>query len=201
MDLFVYLNFRSPYGYLASKHLFDLLDAYDVTLQWRPLGGWDGRSNPERAKKKLPLTRQDVTRWARRMQIPFGAPPITTDPTRAGAASLYAEEQGRLKDYVIAILHAEWGEGRDIGDAAVLRDVATEIGLDADALLAAADDPARQKKLVDNWIEADEKGVFGVPTFIIGDQIFWGQDRMGFLAEHLDELGLRRPGKTYKSPA
>lgn len=177
--------------------MFDLFDAYDVNVLWRPLGGWNGRSDPERAKKKVPITRQDVRRWARRMNIPFSPPPITTDPTRAGAASLYALAQGKLVDYTKTVMWTEWAEGRDIGDTAVLQDIAAKVGLDAAALVAAADDPAHQQTLDENWKLAETQGVIGVPTFVVGEEIFWGNDRIGFLAEHLDGLGLRRPGKTY----
>lgn len=201
MDLFVYFNYRSPYCYLASKHMFDLFEAYDVTVQWRPLGGWDGRSSPDRAKKKVPLVRQDVARWARRMGIPFVPPPAATDPTRAGAGSFLALREGLLRPYTVAVMAAEWAEGRDIGESAVLRDIARAVGLDPDALLAAADDPAHRRALAENWREADGKGVIGVPTFVIGEQIFWGQDRMDFLAEHLGELGLARTGKGSGGPA
>ena len=84
VDLKVFFNFRSPYCYLASKLMFSLLDEYDVNMVWRPLGGWDGRSPPDRAKVKMPLARQDVARWARRMGIPCNPPPPTTNPTLAG---------------------------------------------------------------------------------------------------------------------
>ena len=66
IDIRVFFNFRSPYCYLVSLSLFERLQAYEVTLVWRSLGGWDGRSPPERAKVKVPLTRQDVGRWCRR---------------------------------------------------------------------------------------------------------------------------------------
>ena len=60
VDLKFFFNFRSPYCYLASKSMFDLVDDYHVNLIWRPLAGWDGRSAPDRAKVKVPITRQDV---------------------------------------------------------------------------------------------------------------------------------------------
>lgn len=200
MDLYVYFNYRSPYCYLASRQMFELFAAFDVTIQWRPLGGWHGRSDPERAKKKVPLTRQDVRRWARRMNVPFVPPPISTDPTRAGAASLYADAQGRLAQYTKAVMWAEWAEGHDIGDPAVLRDIAAKAGLDPLSLLAAAENPAYHKILDDNWRVAEAQGVIGVPTFVVGEEIFWGNDRLSFLAEHLQDLGLARPGKSYLSP-
>lgn len=189
-DLYLYFNFRSPYCYLASKTMFDVFDRFAVDIVWRPFGGWNGRSDPERAKKKLPLTRQDVARWARRINIPFQPPPVTTDPTRAGAGSFLAEQEGCLRDYITAVMHAEWGEGRDIGALDVLRDVAGRIGLDPEALAHAADDSALHGKLEANWREADQRGVFGVPTFIIDDQVFWGQDRLDFVAGYLSERGL-----------
>lgn len=191
-ELKLFFNFRSPYCYLASKTLFSLVDDYRVELLWRPLGGWDGRSPPERAKVKVPLTRQDVARWARRMNIPCIPPPITTDPTLAGVVSLLAEEKGCLRDYVLETTHAEWGQGQDIGQPDILCAAAARAGLDAAEVMAALEDPARRQVLEDNWREAQALGVIGVPTFVIGEQIFWGNDRIDFAREHLREAGLAR---------
>ncbi len=192
VDVRVFFNFRSPYCYLVSKTLFGLLDEYHVNLVWRPLGGWDGRSPPERAKKKVPLARQDIARWAKKLGIPAIPPPITTDPTRAGAVSLLAEECGVLRPYVIQMMMAEWADGLDIGQAEILLDVGARVGLDKVEVNAAMDDPARREQLHAHWREADELGVVGVPTFVIGDQIFWGNDRLEFMRDRLDELGLQR---------
>ncbi len=192
VDVRVFFNFRSPYCYLASKSLWEMLDAYNTNLVWRPLGGWNGRSPPERAKKKVPLARQDLARWAKRMGIPANPPPQTTDPTRAGAVSLLAEESGVLHQFVVRTMAAEWADGLDIGQAEVLMEVGERSGLDKVDVAAAMDDPDRHRQLHTNWREAEELGVVGVPTFVIGDQFFWGNDRMDFVREHLDELGLRR---------
>lgn len=188
----VFFNFRSPYCYLASKSMFDVLDRFDCHFEWRPLGGWDGRSSPERAKGKLPIARQDVRRWCRRLGIPFSPPPLTTDPTRAGAGSLLAEQQGRLREYVVAVMHAEWGEGRDIGQIDVLQDAGRRAGLDPAALTTAVDDPALLARLGEHMQQAQAVGVFGVPSFVVGEEVFWGNDRLDFLAEHLVELGAAR---------
>lgn len=185
----LFFNFRSPYCYLASKSLFDILEKRAATLVWRPLGGWDGRSPPDRAKVKVPLTRQDVARWAKRMKIPYLPPPSTTDPTLAGLASLLAEERNVLRAYTQAVMHAEWGEGKDIGDRAILLAVATSVGLSERELTAAWEDPKKHDALAANWREAQALGVIGVPTFVVGEQIFWGNDRLDFLDEHLAGLG------------
>ena len=192
VDVRVFWNFRSPYCYLASKRIFDVLERYHLNLLWRPLGGWSGRSAPERAKKKVPLTRQDVRRFARRMGIPLEPPPKTTDPTRAGAASLLAEEQGLLRPWVVETMRAEWADGKDIGDPSVLQTVGEKIGLDRVALEHALEDPARLATLQRHWEEAESIGVMGVPTFVVGEDIFWGNDRIDFFEEHLLELRLAK---------
>lgn len=192
VEIKVFFNFRSPYCYLVSKSMFSIADEFHVAWAWRPLGGWSGRSEPERAKKKIPLVRQDVRRWCRRLGIPFNPPPVSTDPTRAGAVSLLAEEKGLLRAFVVETMRLEWAEGRDIGTDDALRDIAQRIGLDGDAAIAAADQPAHREQLTRNAEEADSLGAIGVPTFIIGDEIFWGNDRIDFLKEHLRDLAAAR---------
>ena len=95
IDIKVYFNFRSPYCYLASKRMFDVIIAPDIRIIWCPLGGWNGRSSPDRVVYKLPIVRQDVARWCRRLDIPFVPPPMETEPTNAALGSLFAEKVGR----------------------------------------------------------------------------------------------------------
>jgi 2-hydroxychromene-2-carboxylate isomerase len=188
IDVKFYFNFRSPYCYLASKTMWQIVDDFNINVLWRPVGGWDLRSPPERAKSKLPLARQDMARFARRLGIPVNPPPMETDPTAAGAASFYAEEQGRLRDYIVETMRIEWAEGKNIAEESVLREVATRVGLDQDALIEASTNTMYLGRLTANAAEAAEDGAIGVPSFIIGDQIFWGQDRIDFVVEHLNEL-------------
>lgn len=189
LNVRVYWNFRSPYCYLASHRMWEVLDRRGARLDWRPLSGWDGRSPPERAKSRIPLVRQDVARWAERMNLPFSPPPATTDPSRAAAGSVIAEARGLLRNYVIAVMDAEWGHGRDIGDVDVLAAVADTVGIDRIALEAAHENPAIRARLDGHWRDAQSEGVFGVPTFGVGDQLFWGNDRLDFLDDHLRERG------------
>jgi 2-hydroxychromene-2-carboxylate isomerase len=188
INVTLYFNFRSPYCYLASKKMFALEDEHGARFVWRPLGGWAGRSPPERAKYKIPIVRQDIARWCRRMNIPYQPPPITTDPTIAAAGSLLAESRGCLREYIVAVMAKEWADGEDIGDPEVLLAVGESVGLDRAELTATIESEEALATLEKNHEEASERGAFGVPTFIVGDQIFWGQDRIDFVAEHLDEL-------------
>ncbi len=192
VDVRLYFNFRSPYCYVASKILFQIFDDYHANLVWRPLGGWSGRSSPERAKVKVPLTRQDMRRITARMGIPMNPPPITTDPTIAGAASLYAQEQGLLREWIVEVMQAEWAEGQDIGDPQVLLAVGEKTGLPAADLQASFSNESYLKQLDNNWEEAQECGLIGVPSFVIGEELFWGSDRIDYVLDHLRQMRLRR---------
>jgi 2-hydroxychromene-2-carboxylate isomerase len=192
VDVKLFFNFRSPYCYIASKTLFAIYDDYHTNLVWRPLGGWSGRSSPERAKVKVPLTRQDVRRITGKMGIPMNPPPITTDPTIAGAASLLAEERGLLREWIVEVMRAEWAEGQDIGDEQVLLQVGEQVGLDAGELRASFTDEGKLAQLDKNWEEAQEMGLIGVPSFQVGDELFWGSDRIEYVLDHLNELRLRK---------
>lgn len=192
VDVKFFFNFRSPYCYIVSKLLPGIFDDFKVNLVWRPLAGWDGRSSPDRAKVKVPLVRQDLARITRRMGIPMSPPPATTDPTKAGAGSLLAEEKGLLREYLVAMMAAEWAQGQDIGEDAVILEVGDSIGLDRDELAASLVSAERLKQLERNSQEAAELGVIGVPTFVVGSEIFWGSDRVDYLRDHLRDLRLAR---------
>lgn len=192
VDVKLFFNFRSPYCYIASKTLFAIYDDFHANLVWRPLGGWSGRSSPERAKVKVPLTRQDVRRITGKMGIPMTPPPITTDPTIAGAASLLAEERGVLREWIVEVMRAEWADGKDIGEEQVLLQVGEQIGLSADELTVAFTDHARLSQLETNWEEAQELGLIGVPSFQVGEELFWGADRIEYVLDHLNDLRLRK---------
>ena len=192
VDVKLFFNFRSPYCYIASKTLFQVFDDFDTNLLWRPLGGWSGRSAPERAKIKIPLVRQDVRRITAKLGIPMKPPPVTTEPTIAGAASLLAEERGVLRDWIVEVMRAEWAQGLDIGDETVLLDVGSGIGLDEQELKASFSNPQYLGQLEKNWAEAQELGLIGVPSFQIGEELFWGQDRIDYVMEHLSLMRKRK---------
>jgi 2-hydroxychromene-2-carboxylate isomerase len=192
VDVKLFFNFRSPYCYIASKTLFAIYDDYHANLVWRPLGGWSGRSSPDRAKVKVPLTRQDVRRITAKMGIPMNPPPISTEPTAAGAASLLAEEKGLLRPWIVEVMRAEWAEGKDIGDQQVLLEVGSLVGLDGDELMDSFSDPDKLAQLDRNWEEAQELGLIGVPSFQVGEELFWGSDRIEYVLDHLRELRLRK---------
>ena len=89
-------------------------------------------------------------------------------------------------------MRQEWAHGRDIGEIDVLAEIAEEIGLNSREFAAALDCTDYRAQLKKNAEEAADLGVIGVPTFVIGDQIFWGQDRIDFVLDELRELRATR---------
>ena len=188
IEIKVYFNFRSPYCYLASKRMFDVISAPYIQIIWRPLGGWNGRSPPDRVAYKLPIVRQDVARWCRRLNIPFVPPPTETDPTNAALGSLLAERLGLLQEYVVEVMREEWEFGQNIGQIESLLRAAKRAGIEPDQLQEALADEMGMTALQGFEESAKTDGAFGVPTFVVGNEVFWGNDRLDFLAEHINSL-------------
>ena len=86
----------------------------------------------------------------------------------------------------------EWELGRNIAEDAALVNIADRCGLDPELVLVASKDSANIERLEVNAREADERGVIGVPTFMIDDEIFWGQDRVEFVIEKLTGLRAKK---------
>jgi len=119
-------------------------------------------------------------------------PPLSTEPTKAAAISLLAEERGVLRQWIVEVMRAEWAAGLDIGDEAVLLQIAKEIGLDRDTARQSFSDAGKLAQLEANWDEAQELGLIGVPSFQVGEELFWGSDRIDYVLDHLKDLRLSR---------
>ena len=98
--------------------------------------------------------------------------------------SLSGDDQIKFID---AMTPALWEEGLDVTDAAAVAAVLTKAGLDAEALAAKAQDPAIKQALIDNTEKAVERGTFGIPTFYIGEEMFFGKERLGQIEEMLEK--------------
>ena len=129
----------------------------------------------------------DLHRWAKRYKLPFRMPsqfPIKTSPALRGA--LAARRFGKEWDYLEAIFAAYWErDDASIAELEGLRPVAAALGIDPDRFLALTDSAEIRQELIAETDTGLACGVFGAPTFVIGDEIFWGKDRMDFIDEEL----------------
>lgn len=182
----------SPYTYLASTQLAGVSERTGAHFQWRPflLGGVfraTGNHPPATIPAKWTYLRADLLRWAAYYGIPFNVPELF--PLRSVLAQRLAcaaldngDDPSRLP---LAMMHAYWVEGRDLSHADELAKVCTALGLDAPALLAAADQQPAKDLLRANSDEAVRRGAFGAPAMFLGDHLFWGNDRLELLEASL----------------
>jgi 2-hydroxychromene-2-carboxylate isomerase len=188
-----FFDFGSPTTYLAWTQLPGICAAAGATLVYRPmlLGGVfqaTGNSSPVNipAKGKHMLT--DMARFARRYGVPMRFNPhfpINTLVLMRGAVGVQLRWPQRFDDYVAAMFTAMWVEGRNMGDPVVVAEVLGQAGFDAQALLELTADPSIKEGLKKNTEEAVRRGAFGAPTMFVGDQMFFGQDRLDFVKEAL----------------
>jgi 2-hydroxychromene-2-carboxylate isomerase len=111
--------------------------------------------------------------------------PINTLTLMRGATGLQMRRPADFEPYVDTVFRAIWQAPCNLGDAAVLAQVLQGAGFDVEALLALAGDPEVKARLVATTEEAVARGVFGAPTMFVGEQMFFGQDRLEFVREAL----------------
>jgi 2-hydroxychromene-2-carboxylate isomerase len=186
-----YFDFVSPYAYLASSRLPKLVEHYRINLVLHPIdlfrakqaAGNTGPSTREiPPKAKYALT--DLQRWAQRYGVPLSRPK-GFDTARINRGLLWAKSRGAESRYFHAAYAAVWGRGGDPSDPELLRAVADEAGLRTGEFSRGVDAEPILRAYEQENLEAQARGVFGTPTFIIDDQMYWGNDRIDFLEEYL----------------
>lgn len=186
-----YWDPASPFTYLAATQIGALAADCGATLAWKPFVlGKAFEATGNRPPVSVPAKGQhlfkDLKRWATFYSVPFQFPksfPVNSIlPERAAIA---ADKAGQGAEFALAIMRAHWGEGRDISQPEEVKAVSASLGLDGDAILAATQDPAVKEALKANTEEAIKRGTFGAPTFFVGGEMFWGNDRLELLRAFL----------------
>jgi 2-hydroxychromene-2-carboxylate isomerase len=192
--LTVYYALQSPWTYLGWARLRELMERTGVPAAYRPI-----QSGPMfEASGTLPLAKRpkqrqayrlmELRRWRDNLGVPLNLHPKHFPVDESLAARMAIAHQQRGGDIAAlsqAMMAAVWAEDRDLADRATLLELAREQGADGPALLELAQDAAVQSEYEANTRAAIEQGVFGVPTFVIDDELFWGQDRLDFVARAL----------------
>lgn len=182
-----WFEFASTYSYPAAMRIGSAAAAAGVSVVWRPLllgpifkaAGWDTSPFNLQPTKGRYMWR-DLERICADLGLKFRKPEPFPQPSLAAArAAVAALDEGWGEDFVRAVYRAEFAEGRQIGDPAVLAGIATALGHDAAAFAAKAQSDAVKAKLRANTEEAQRIGVFGAPSFVTPDgELFWGNDRL-----------------------
>ena len=186
----LFYDFSSPNSYFAALQLPAIVERHGATLKYRPffLGGLfkaldvhmtPGMSSPAKAAH----SRRDFERWSERYGIPFRFPsrfPMNT--VRALRTALVLDGHGfEHRRYAETIFRAYWVDDLDIADPATLSALLGDLGLDAAATLAESEQPEAKDALRQRNEEAVARGIFGAPSMIVGDELYFGKDRLDFV--------------------
>lgn len=188
-----FFDYASTYSYLAHKGIEELAARHDAELVFKPMVlGFvfkaTGNSMPAAVPAKAAYMVHDVRRWVRHYGLPFHMPSVfPVNTIRALRTAVAALEEGTFLALHHAVMQAYWANDQDIGDAEVLAAIATAAGLDGPRLIARAEEGPIKDRLKANTDEAIARGAFGAPTFFVGDQMFWGNDRLEFVDEALGD--------------
>ncbi len=188
-----FFDFGSPAAYLAYTQLPKIAAKAGAEIVWRPmlLGGVfkaTGNASPVTVPAKGKWMMGDLPRFARRYGVPFAMPPgfpINTLQLMRGAAGIQMKHPKFFATYVEAIFHAMFAAPRDLRDAAAVAEVVQSLGMDPAEFEALIADPEVKQRLIATTEEAVTRGAFGAPTYFVGDEMFFGQDRLDFVAEAL----------------
>jgi 2-hydroxychromene-2-carboxylate isomerase len=185
-------DFGSPASYLAYKRLPGLAASTGARIDYSPmlLGGVfkaTGNASPAAVPAKGRWMNADLARWAQRHGVEFNRNPffpINTLHLMRGAVGLI--EDTRFMPYCDLIFDAMWREPKNLGDPAELGPVVRRAGVEPDDFRALIERDDVKDRLKSATEAAVERGVFGAPTFFVGEQMFFGQDRMDFVEEALN---------------
>ncbi len=181
-----WFEFASTYSYPAAARIEDVARHAGVRVCWRPflLGpifgaqGWnDSPFNIYPVKGRYMW--RDLERICARLQVPFRRPSqFPRNGLLAARVACANATEPWLPAFVRAVYRANFGEDRDIAEPATVSDVLAALGLPAAEILERAQNAAMKQQLREQTDEAIRLGVFGAPTFIVGNELFWGNDRL-----------------------
>jgi 2-hydroxychromene-2-carboxylate isomerase len=188
-------DYGSPFSYLASLQIEGFAKANTAAVVYTPilLGAVlkaTGNASPMTVPAKGRYMAIELRRWAARYGVAFkpNPNPFLSNTLPLMRLAIAAQKLGFFPLYHRAIYRAVWAEGQNLGDEATLRLLLDRAGVPTTKMMARSADQDVKDELRHNTEYAIERGVFGAPTFFVGDEMFWGNDRFDFVEEALRKL-------------
>jgi 2-hydroxychromene-2-carboxylate isomerase len=195
-----YFDYKSPYAYLAQEETFRLQDEFDVEVDFLPytldIPSYLGAAEVDEAGRVIQETRNahqwrrvkysymDCRREANRRGLVIRGPRHIFDSSIAHIGMLYAKHQGDFRPYHNVVYERFWRRELEIENPEVVRRVLEEVGINTSGFFAYLQNEGRQEH--DRLRkEAEEKGVFGVPSYLVNGELFWGAERIPRVRERL----------------
>ena len=192
-----YLSVVSPWSYLGHTRLCDIARANSAEILYLPIDSsilfakTGGLALKDRSPQRKRYRMQELRRWRSRLELELNLEPqyFPTDSNLASRVIIGAIEAGHdVAELVYELMRTVWVREEDVSETSVVIGAIERSGGSVDDLLAAANHSNVQDIIIENSEQAVSKGVFGVPSYVVGEEVFWGQDRLEFLDLFLNEV-------------
>ncbi|WP_224361810.1 2-hydroxychromene-2-carboxylate isomerase [Hyalangium versicolor] len=187
-----FFDYASVYSYLASTQVEEVAKRTGAELRWRVflLGAVfkaAGNVSPVTVASKATYLVKDLQDWTSYLGLPpFQMPSnFPFNSLKVNRLGLVAAEEGKIAAFSHAVYRAAFADGRDLNDPAVIAEVLHSVGLDAEKAQARAETQDIKDALRRNTEEAIARGAFGAPLFFVGEEMFFGNDRLMFVERAL----------------
>jgi 2-hydroxychromene-2-carboxylate isomerase len=196
MHIDYYVSLNSPWTHLGAARIEAMAMAAGATMRIYPVdfgaifAESGGLPLPKRSPQRQAYRLQELARWRDHLNTPIHVEPKffpSSEQLSSGCVIGLRETVGDQPAIKLAhrVLKAVWQDEKNPGDPATLAALITEIGLDADQVLKLGSDPQWAERRIADTRAALDRNVFGAPSYVIGDDIFWGQDRLAFVERRL----------------
>ena len=190
-----YFDLGSPYSYLGFFQIQKIAQQHQAEVIWKPmlLGGVfkaTGNNSPMMVPAKASYSIKDMARWAKYWHIPVQMNPYFPINTLQLMRLITAVQLHQPEDFVrilAGLFNAMFGEPKNLNDMNELIQVVTLLGLNVEQVQAWLNDEGVKAQLKKVTEEAIQRGVFGAPTWFVGDEMFWGVDHLHFIETALSE--------------
>ena len=191
-----YASLNSPWTHLGASRIEALAAKFSATIRIYPVdfgtvfAGSGGLPLPKRAPQRQAYRLMELRRWKEFLGVPINIQPKhfpSSEALTAPCVIALRETQGDVPAIKLAhrVLKAVWQDELNPSDPATLATLIIEIGLNADVVMKLGAEPRWTERRTADTQAALERGVFGAPSYVIGDEIFWGQDRLNFVERKL----------------
>lgn len=190
-----YFDLGSPYSYLAYYRLLQMAEQQEIQIVYKPilLGGVfkaTGNRSPIEIPVKGVYSILDMQRWAEYYQIPMQMNPhfpmntLTLMRILTGVQLLYLE---KFEQVLKLLFDAMFGTPQNLNEPTVLAEVLKPSGFSVEDIMSMVQSDVVKQKLITETEQAILRGIFGAPTFFVGDEMYWGQDRLHFVEQALNK--------------
>jgi 2-hydroxychromene-2-carboxylate isomerase len=195
-----YFDYKSPYAYLAQEATYQLAQDFDIEIDWLPLtlhipsflgsaevdatGKVISEQRNAHQWRRVKYSYMDCRREANRRGLVIRGPQKIFDSSLAHIGMLYAKRQGDFRAYHDTVFERFWRRELDIENPEIVKQVLTEVGVDVSGFGDYLNGEGRQEyeRVI---AEAEDSGVFGVPSYVLNGELFWGAERIGLMRERL----------------